>query len=91
MPRWTTPALRDLAKILEYTASYDENAAQRIAKVLKTTSSQLDRFPQIGKPGREPETRELFLPKFPFVFIYRQTELSVDILRLLHTSQKWPS
>jgi toxin ParE1/3/4 len=90
MPRWTTPALKDLARILEYTAAGDEEAAERIVKVFRETSSRLDQFPRIGRQGREAETRELVLPKYPFVFIYRKVELTVEILRLLHTQQKWP-
>ena len=90
MLRWTTPALKDLKNILEYFAAEDEEASERIARAFKEASRQLKQFPQIGMQGRVPGTRELFLPKYPFVFIYRQKNVHIEILRLLHTHQQWP-
>lgn len=87
---WTTPALKDLKNILEYISGNDEDAAERIAKSFDEASFRLEQFPQIGIQGRAAETRELFLPKYPFVFIYRQKNLHLEILRLLHTHQEWP-
>ena len=87
---WTTPALKDLKSILEYIEGDDEKAAERIAKAFDEASCRLEQFPQLGIQGRASGTRELFLPRYPFVFIYRQNKLHLEILRLLHTHQQWP-
>jgi plasmid stabilization system protein ParE len=49
----------------------------------------LTRFPEIGRPGRVPGTRELFAHRHYFL-IYRVRGNTVQILRLLHTSRQWP-
>jgi len=49
----------------------------------------LTRFPELGRPGRVPDTRELLAHRHYFL-IYRIREDAVQILRLLHTSKQWP-
>jgi toxin ParE1/3/4 len=44
----------------------------------------------MGRPGRKPNTRELGIPKLPFVVIYRVRESVIEINRILHGAQKWP-
>jgi plasmid stabilization system protein ParE len=49
----------------------------------------LIRFPELGRLGRIPGTRELLAHRHYFL-IYRIREDVVQILRLLHTSRQWP-
>ncbi len=44
----------------------------------------------MGRPGREPATRELVVLHTPFVVIYRIDEKAqqIDILRLLHGAKQ---
>lgn len=87
---WTNIALNDLKNILEYISSDDENTAKQIALSFDNACKRIEQFPQIGIEGRKLNTRELFLPKYPFVFIYRQKKIRIEILRILHTHQQWP-
>ena len=90
MPRWTKPAAKDLGCVLEYIAADDPEAAQRVALAIRTTSERLDQFPQMGRNGAVVATRELVVPGLPFVLVYRERGPEIQILRLLHTRQKWP-
>jgi toxin ParE1/3/4 len=90
MLRWTTPALSDLAHILEYIAERDPSAASDVARAFDLAGQRLEQFPHLGKPGRVPATRELFLAKYPYVLLYRCDGSAVEVLRLLHTRQKRP-
>ncbi len=90
MPRWTLPALEDMRAILDYIAEDDADAAVRVAKAADAAAGMLDNFPQLGKPGREPGTRELSPSKVPFLLVYWQGRRGVEILRVLHERQQWP-
>jgi toxin ParE1/3/4 len=37
-----------------------------------------------------PGTRELVVTRFPYILPYRVREQAVEILRVFHTSRKWP-
>ena len=91
MPRWTKLATRDLGSVLEYIAAYDAESAQRVAQAIRSASERLDQFPQMGRNGAEMGTRELAVPGLPYVLVYRQRGTVIQILRLLHSRQKWPT
>lgn len=75
---------------MEFIAADDPASARRAAADIHAAVSRLDGFPEIGKPGRRRGTRELALPRLPFVIVYRARPGRVTILRLLHTSRIWP-
>ena len=91
MPVWTKPALKDIDYIFNYIAQDDEDAARSVAKKIYNASEELDKHPQVGRKGTVSGTRELVIPKLPYILIYRHQERSaVEILRVLHAKQKWP-
>ena len=90
MPRWTTLAVKDLGSVLEYIAADIAEAAQRVAQAIRTASKRLDQFPQMGRSGAAMGTREFVVPGLPYVLVYREQGPTIQILRLLHTRQKWP-
>lgn len=90
MPRWTKLAIGDLGSVLEYIAADDAESAQRVAQAIRSASKRLDQFPQMGRNGAEMGTRELEVPGLPYVLVYRERGPTIQILRLLHSRQKWP-
>ena len=90
MPRWTKLAIGDLGSVLEYIAADDAESAQRVAQAIRSASERLDQFPQMGRNGAEMGTRELVVPGLPYVLVYRERGPAIQILRLLHSRQKWP-
>jgi plasmid stabilization system protein ParE len=47
-------------------------------------------YPTIGKRGRERGTRELVIAGLPYIVIYAVLREELVILRVLHTSMKYP-
>jgi toxin ParE1/3/4 len=89
--RWTDPAARDLTHICDYIEEHDSSImARRVAISMCERVSALVEFPQRGRPGRKPGTRELILPGLPCLAIYRLQGDAVEILRILHGAQDWP-
>ena len=44
----------------------------------------------MGRPGRLAGTRELVIPGLPFIVPYAEYGGEIVILRIVHTSMKWP-
>jgi toxin ParE1/3/4 len=57
---------------------------------IERQTNLLSNFPNVGRPGRRPGTRELVIGGTPYVAVYRVRKSNVEILRLLHGAQKWP-
>ena len=47
-------------------------------------------FPESGRPGRLAGTRELVIPRTPYIAAYAVTADTVRVLRILHSAQMWP-
>lgn len=89
--RWTEPAVQDFTQICDYIQEHGSAAiAHRVALAIYDQIGSLSKFPEIGRTGRKPETRELVLTGLPYIAIYRVQTKEVQILRLLHGSQQWP-
>jgi toxin ParE1/3/4 len=88
--RWTTAAVDDLEGIAEYLFEKSpQNAAQIIRKIYEAPSV-LNKYPNLGRPGKKEGTRELVISPLPYIVIY---QVKVDILyivRILHGAQDWP-
>ena len=95
--RWTDPAQTDLLDICEYIARSDPAAAERVGGRVLAAVQALAAKPRLGRPGRVLGTRELAIPRLPYVVIYRIAESAhspggqVEVLRVLHGARRWPA
>ncbi|AFK56163.1 type II toxin-antitoxin system RelE/ParE family toxin [Tistrella mobilis] len=87
---WSRFAALDRERIFDRIAAHDLGAAIGIDERIQQQSSDLARFPQRGRPGRIPGTRELVIHGTPYILAYRPGEETVRLLRLLHGAQLWP-
>ena len=90
-PVWSPAAIDDLAALRAYIAQDDQAAAQRVAlhivlNVETLLPNNLDR----GRAGRVPGTRELAIPKTPFIVPYRVVGNMIQVLRIFHGARRWP-
>ena len=51
----------------------------------------LANFPQMGRSGRVPGTRELVITRTPYIAVYQITGETIRIERVLHGAQQLPS
>ncbi|NBC32850.1 MAG: type II toxin-antitoxin system RelE/ParE family toxin [Alphaproteobacteria bacterium] len=83
---WTENALRDLDAIGGYIALDDPRSAERIVGRIFEVTNHLSVFPEIGRKGRVPLTRELVIAGSPYIVVYRLRE-HVEILAIYHAAR----
>lgn len=92
MVAWAPQARLDIGEAWSFIAMADEAAADRIVARLIEAANRLDRFPRLGHPGEEPGTRVFFVSGTTFKLIYRIAAVDgIELLRVYHTSRKWPA
>jgi addiction module RelE/StbE family toxin len=95
--RWTDPAQTDLFDLLDYIARDNPAAAERVERRLVSAVASLAQQPRRGRPGRVEGTRELVIPRLPYLVIYRiverplRTAGEIAIMRVLHGARRWPT
>lgn len=90
--KWTEIAVADLDCIELYIYSDNPSAAVDVVlRIFDTVETLLSNFPASSSAGRLIGTRELVLSDLPYIIPYRIKDGYVEILRVLHTSRKYPS
>jgi addiction module RelE/StbE family toxin len=88
--KWTSKARRDLSSVEAYIAKDNPTAAiDTVLKIIAAVET-LASFADSGRPGRTPDTRELVITGLPYIVPYHVSNSIVVILRVYHTSRKWP-
>jgi toxin ParE1/3/4 len=88
---WSPEAIADLAALRAYIEQDNPTAAQRIAlHIIHNIETLLPENPEMGRPGRVPGTRELVIPRTPFIVPYRLVGNAIHVLRIFHGARKWP-
>jgi toxin ParE1/3/4 len=88
--KWLRKALLNLDDEANHIAQDNPKAAAKFVVHLHTKALMLGEQPDMGRPGRIPGTRELVITQFPYILPYRVRNNAVEILRVFHTSRKWP-
>jgi toxin ParE1/3/4 len=71
-PVWSPEAIEDLAALRAYIEQDDPASARRVAlHIIHNVEILLPANPEIGRAGRVPGTRELVIPRTPFIVPYR--------------------
>ena len=87
---WSPQALEDRKQIYAFVFEHDADAAEALDALVEAQAHKLTRYPEMGRPGRVPGTRELVLHRH-YILVYIQREDGVAILTLLHTSRQYPA
>ena len=90
-PVWSPESIHDLIALRAYIAEHDPASAKRVAlHILYYVENLLSANPKLGAAGRVPGTRELVIPKTPYVVPYRVRGATIEILRVYHSARRWP-
>jgi toxin ParE1/3/4 len=87
--RWLEDALADVTEIYRYIATDDPRAAARVVERIQVAVGLLTEMPRRGRAGRWPGTRELVVPRTPYIVPYRIAGEHIEILRAF-SARRWP-
>ena len=88
---WSPSAVADLKTITRWIEEdRDMSTANRIARVLYEAVQSLRTMPYRGRSGRLENTRELVIPRLPYIIVYQILEERLMVLNVLHGAQRWP-
>ncbi|MDY0049471.1 MAG: type II toxin-antitoxin system RelE/ParE family toxin [Halothiobacillaceae bacterium] len=86
---WASAAEQDRADIIDYISQDNPLAAIRMDELFAEAAGRLAEYPQLGKTGLIPGTREL-IPHESYRLVYEVQDNTVWILALVHTARMRP-
>ncbi len=87
---WLREATISLDHHYDYIARENPRAARHVFQRIIAATQRLGTFPNSGRPGRIPGTRELVITNLPYIAVYRVADDAVEIFRVFHTAMDWP-
>lgn len=85
--RWRAAAINDLTRIRDYIREFDSVAAQAVVERILRSVDRLEVFPESGRLGQVPDTREVVIPGLPYIVVYRATNADAEIIAVFHAAQ----
>ena len=79
-----------LSAAFEYLDAVNSKAAATQMKPIFDGIDQLNKFPESAPAGRVEGTRELVIPRTPFIVVYSIDADIINTVAILHSSQRWP-
>lgn len=87
---WTRRALAEIDDFFAFVARSNPAAAAQLVARIEQAAAALIAHPQIGRPGRSDESRELIVSGTPYILPYRVRDGRIEILAAFHASRDWP-
>lgn len=88
--RFTSAARDDIARIHDYIFQHNPVAAARVVRAIEVATYQLADFPNSGRIGGVADTREVVVPKLPYIAVYRITASHVEVIAVFHAAEDKP-
>jgi addiction module RelE/StbE family toxin len=86
---WSRQAEQDRLEIWNYIAADNPAAAARVDQLFSEAVARLVAYPEMGRAGEVPGTREL-IPHPSYRLVYEIEQEALWILALVHTARQWP-
>ena len=84
---WSPRAQSQLHAICRYIADDSEANAELIAQRIFDSIDLLKTQPEMGRAGRVLGTRELVVPRTPYLIVYRLVDGAIEVIAILHGKQ----
>lgn len=88
--RFSTAARADIHSIYNFIAKDSPEIAARVVGTIEQSIMRLAKFPLSGRSGSVDTTRELVIPRLPYIAVYRLVPSTVEIIAVFHAAQDKP-
>lgn len=85
---WSAEADRDRDAIFAHIEEHDPSAAFKLDMEISKIIFRLEQFPNSGRPGRLPGTREAVIGSY--ILVYKVLPNALLITQLVHGARKFP-
>ena len=83
-------AQRDISGIYDYIQERNPSAAAKVVLAIRAVTHRLAHFPRSGRNGGTPNTREIIVPKLPYIVVYRIKPDCAEIVAVFHAAENRP-
>ena len=87
---WLAWAVSDLIAVRSYIAETSPVMMRVVEERIRSAVEQLRDEPELGRPRRVGNARELAVPGTPFSVAYRVLSRQIEILAVIHVQKPWP-
>jgi toxin ParE1/3/4 len=88
--RYSRAAQADIQSIFDFISRENPIAAQRVVGSIEASVLRLSAFPLSGRSGGVAGTRELVVPRLPYIAVYQVTKDAVEVIAVFHAAQNKP-
>jgi toxin ParE1/3/4 len=88
--RFSAAARADIQSIHDYITQENPRIAAHVVGIIEKSTQRLAMFPLSGRRGTIETTRELVIPRLPYIVVYRLAEKTVEIIAVFHAAQDKP-
>jgi toxin ParE1/3/4 len=88
--RFSAAARADIQSIYDFIASDSPKVAARVVGAIEQSTMRLAEFPLSGRSGVVESTRELVIPRLPYIAVYTLNIETVEIVAVFHAAQDVP-
>ena len=86
---WSQQARQEWAAQYRFYFERNPDAARRLRQAVMEGAQRLRTYPKIGRPGRVTGSRELIISGTPFLLVYDENPVRVEILHVYDGRQNW--
>ncbi len=88
---WLRRSLWHLKAIKTFISADNPTAAAALLDRIYEGANRLVTFPEMGRVGRVPGSRELPIVNSPYIAVYKVGDAKVEILAVFHGARRWPN
>ncbi len=88
--RFSSKAQADIQSIYDFIARDNPASAGRVVTAIEQATRRFANFPLSGRKGAVETTRELVIPRLPYIVVYRLADDHVEIVAVFHAAQDFP-
>ena len=86
---WQRRAVADVVSAVTFVQLENPAAAAALRDRFDDSGRQIGRFPNMGRPGRMPGTREMVVSGTPHILVYRVEGETIQLIRVMHGARRY--